>query len=145
MKRANAVKAAGHWDHAGAIDSIVLAAHDRHRRRVVLTGERGTTFLLDLPQAIALRDGDGKLVGVLEKAQALEWAGSDVPAETQLRLVAEQMPALLWTADRESRITSNWGAGQPWSRNSARLADGTERVRVLGLRGPTRTSGNTAL
>jgi hypothetical protein len=27
-----------------------------------------------------------------------------VPAETQLRLVAEQMPALLWTADRELRI-----------------------------------------
>jgi diguanylate cyclase (GGDEF)-like protein/PAS domain S-box-containing protein len=64
---------------------------------------------------VALRDGDGKLVGVLEKAQALEWAGSDVPAETQLRLVAEQMPALLWTADRELRITANWGAGQPWS------------------------------
>ncbi len=25
----------------------------------MLTGERGTTFLLDLPQATALRDGDG--------------------------------------------------------------------------------------
>src|SRR5271168_929840 len=59
MKRAREVKTAGHWDHAGAIDSIVLDAHDRHRRRVVLTGERGTTFLLDLPKAIALRDGDG--------------------------------------------------------------------------------------
>src|ERR1700722_5608566 len=69
-----------------------------------------------MAKRVALRDGDGKLVGVLEKAQALEWAGSDVPAETQLRLVAEQMPALLWTADRELRITSNWGAGQPWSR-----------------------------
>jgi diguanylate cyclase (GGDEF)-like protein/PAS domain S-box-containing protein len=65
---------------------------------------------------VALRDGDGKLQGVLEKAQALEGAGSDVPAETQLRLAAEQMPALLWTADRELRITSNWGAGQAWSR-----------------------------
>src|SRR5271169_2311330 len=59
MKRAREVKTAGHWDHAGAIDSIVLDAHDRHRRRVVLTGERGTTFLLDLPQAMSLRDGDG--------------------------------------------------------------------------------------
>ncbi|HZC65527.1 MAG TPA: sensor domain-containing diguanylate cyclase [Candidatus Dormibacteraeota bacterium] len=69
-----------------------------------------------MAKRVALRDGGGKLVGVLEKAQALEWAGSDVPADTQLRLVAEQMPALLWTADRELRITSNWGAGQPWSR-----------------------------
>jgi urease accessory protein len=59
MKRAHAVKPAGHWDSAGAIDQILLDAHDRHRRRVVLTGERGTTFLLDLPRATALRDGDG--------------------------------------------------------------------------------------
>ncbi len=64
----------------------------------------------------AIRDEDGKMIGVLEKAEALEWAGSEVPADAQLRLVAEQMPALLWTTDRELRITSNWGAGQPWSR-----------------------------
>lgn len=64
----------------------------------------------------AIRDEEGKMIGVLEKAEALEWAGSDVPADAQLRLVAEQMPALLWTTDRELQITSNWGAGQPWSR-----------------------------
>jgi diguanylate cyclase (GGDEF)-like protein/PAS domain S-box-containing protein len=64
----------------------------------------------------AIRDEQGKMIGVLEKAEPLEWAGSDVPADAQLRLVAEQMPALLWTTDRELRITSNWGAGQPWSR-----------------------------
>ena len=59
MKRAHEVKTAGHWDGAKAVDQITLDAHDRHRRRVVLTGERGTTFLLDLPQATALHDGDG--------------------------------------------------------------------------------------
>jgi urease accessory protein len=59
MKRAREVKTAGHWDSGNAVDQITLDAHDRHRRRVVLTGERGTTFLLDLPQATALRDGDG--------------------------------------------------------------------------------------
>jgi urease accessory protein len=59
MKRAHDIKAAGHWDTAKAIDTVALDAHDRHRRRVALTGERGTTFLLDLPQATALRDGDG--------------------------------------------------------------------------------------
>ena len=42
-----------------AIDRVVLDAGERHRRRIVLTGERGTIFLLDLPQAVALRDGDG--------------------------------------------------------------------------------------
>src|SRR5277367_782338 len=47
----------------------------------------------------AIRDEDGKMIGVLEKAEALEWAGSEVPADAQLRLVAEQMPALLWTTE----------------------------------------------
>ena len=63
-----------------------------------------------------IRDEEGNLIGVLERAQALEWAGTDVPADAQLRLVAEQMPALVWTTDKDLRITSNWGAGQPWSR-----------------------------
>src|ERR1700733_14338502 len=59
MKRANAVKAAGRWDDASAIDRVTLDAQERYRRRIVLTGEHGTTVLPDLPQATALRDGDG--------------------------------------------------------------------------------------
>jgi len=62
MQRARAVKAAGAWDAAEAIDCVTLDAHERHRRRIVLNGERGTTFLLDLPHAAALRDGDGLLL-----------------------------------------------------------------------------------
>jgi urease accessory protein len=59
MKRACEVKTAGHWDAATAIDSVTLDADERQRRRSVLSGERGTRFLLDLPQATALHDGDG--------------------------------------------------------------------------------------
>ena len=59
MKRAREVKTAGQWDGASAVDTITLDAHERHRRRIVLTGERGTKFLLDLPQVAALHDGDG--------------------------------------------------------------------------------------
>jgi urease accessory protein len=62
MQRAREVKAAGHWDAASAVDSVTLDAHERHRRRVVLSGERGTKFLLDLPRATALHDGDGLLL-----------------------------------------------------------------------------------
>ena len=62
MQRAREVRTAGHWDAAKAVDSIALDAHERHRRRVVLQGERGTTFMLDLPRATALRDGDGLLL-----------------------------------------------------------------------------------
>jgi urease accessory protein len=59
MKRAREVKTAGDWDGGGAVDMISLDAHERHCRRVVLMGEGGTRFLLDLPQATALHDGDG--------------------------------------------------------------------------------------
>jgi urease accessory protein len=62
MRRASAVRQSGQWDTAGQIDRVVLDADERHRRRVVLTGERGTRLLLDLPHAITLRDGDGLLL-----------------------------------------------------------------------------------
>jgi urease accessory protein len=58
MRSAREVKPAGQW-HAAAIDRVVLSADDRHRRRVVLTTERGTRFLLDLSHATQLRNGDG--------------------------------------------------------------------------------------
>lgn len=59
VKRGWAVRRAGFWDPAVAIDLIVLDAGDRHRRRIALKGTRGTEFLLDLDEAVALRDGDG--------------------------------------------------------------------------------------
>ena len=59
MIRALDVRSPGSWNEGAAIDSVVLDFDDRHRRRVVLTGERGTVFLLDLPHATVLHDGDG--------------------------------------------------------------------------------------
>ena len=58
MRLAREVKPAGQW-HAVAVDRVVLSADDRHRRRLVLTTERGTRFLLDLSHATVLREGDG--------------------------------------------------------------------------------------
>lgn len=59
MIRARDVKGPGRWNEREAIDSVVLDFDERHRRRVALSGERGTAFLLDLPHATVLRDGDG--------------------------------------------------------------------------------------
>jgi urease accessory protein len=53
---------AGAWRAAEAIDRVVLDADERYRRRIAMTGERGTKFLLDLSEATALRDGDGLLL-----------------------------------------------------------------------------------
>jgi urease accessory protein len=59
VKRALDIRKRGDWSGTQGIDRVVLAADDRHRRRLVMTGERGTRFLLDLPHATMLRDGDG--------------------------------------------------------------------------------------
>jgi urease accessory protein len=59
MKRALDIKKCGDWNAGRFVDRVILAADDRHRRRLVMTGEAGTRFLLDLPQAAILRDGDG--------------------------------------------------------------------------------------
>jgi urease accessory protein len=62
VKRASQVLRAGAWRAAEASDHVVLDADERYRRRIVMTGERGGKFLLDLPEATALRDGDGILL-----------------------------------------------------------------------------------
>jgi urease accessory protein len=92
MKRANAVKSAGQWDDASAVDRVTLDAQERHRRRIVLTGERGTTFLLDLPQATALRDGDGL---VLEDGAIVRVTGRVEPL-VEIAADAHELARLAW-------------------------------------------------
>ena len=59
MHRVAEIIPAGQWKKTDALDAVVLDANERHRRRIVLQGERGTAVLLDLPNAVTLRDGDG--------------------------------------------------------------------------------------
>jgi len=76
MKIAGHIRPAGTW-HETAIDRVVLDADERHRRRVMLTGEEGTKFLLDLDRPTFLRDGDalvlgdGAIIRVVAKPEAL--------------------------------------------------------------------------
>ena len=57
MQRASAIAASG-----DAFDTVTLAYDDRHRRRLRLTTDRGLAFLLDLPEARVLHDGDRLLL-----------------------------------------------------------------------------------
>jgi urease accessory protein len=93
MKRACEVKAAGHWDDASAVDCVTLDAQERHRRRVVLTGERGTQFLLDLPRATALHDGDGLL---LEDGWVVRVAGRPEPLVEIAAANPRELARLAW-------------------------------------------------
>src|SRR5229473_4144218 len=76
MRRATKIQAAGSFDASGAVDRVVLDADERHRRRIVLTGEHGTKFLLDLDRAVALKDGDGL---VLDDGAVVTVAGRAEP------------------------------------------------------------------
>ena len=74
--RAIAIKKSSSWSGAAA-DSVVLDYDDRHRRRLAMTGTRGTGFLLDLPEAAELRNGDalvlddGRLIEVVAAPEPL--------------------------------------------------------------------------
>jgi urease accessory protein len=80
----------GAW-RGHAADHIRLDYDDRHRRRLVLTADHGTRFMLDFPESrrlpggSALRLEDGRLVEVLASAEALlEVRASDTPALLRL-------------------------------------------------------------
>jgi urease accessory protein len=93
MRRASAVRTAGTWNTANAIDRVVLDAGDRNRRRVTLTGEGGTAFLLDLPHAAALRDGDGL---VLEDGAIVRVTGKPEPLVEITAASAHDLARLAW-------------------------------------------------
>ena len=79
--RATEVLGRRHWSDApgptAPADTVVLDFDERHRRRIAMTGTRGLEFLLDLPEAVALRGGDalkledGRIVEVVAAAEPL--------------------------------------------------------------------------
>jgi urease accessory protein len=93
VRRASEIKAVGTWNLARAIDRVVLDADERHRRRIMLTGEGGTTFLLDLPHATALRDGDGL---VLQDGSVVRVAGKPEPLLEISAAAPHQLARLAW-------------------------------------------------
>jgi urease accessory protein len=57
--RASVHRPAGDWPTENAAGSLTLDFDARHRRRIRLIGDHGEDVLLDLPQAVAMADGDG--------------------------------------------------------------------------------------
>ena len=69
----------------------------------------GTRIRVALKRA-AVRDETGAITGIVEVARAESFDAQNPTVDAQLRLVLQQMPAVLWTADQNLRITSHWGA-----------------------------------
>jgi urease accessory protein len=59
MRHVEHIEPKGSWPHGSARATVTLAYEDRHRRRLRLVADDGSDFLLDQPEALVLRDGDG--------------------------------------------------------------------------------------
>lgn len=113
MRRVCSVVAAGCWSAAEQIAAVTLAWDDRQRRRLALTDDDGVPFLLDLPRAPQLKDGDGLRVD-----------GGGIVA---VRAAAEPVVDL-YAADVQATITLAWHLGNRHAPMQL-LADGGIRIR----------------
>jgi urease accessory protein len=59
LPRAYTHRIAGQWPSEKAVGSLTLDFDQRHRRRIRLTDDLARDLLLDLPEAVAMADGDG--------------------------------------------------------------------------------------
>jgi urease accessory protein len=93
LPRATQVLPAGGWVQRTARDVVTLDFDDRFRRRRRYVGEKGLEFLLDLEEAIVLRDGDGLLLegGGVVLVRAAPEPLVEVRAETP-----EKLARLAW-------------------------------------------------
>ena len=59
MQCASIHRPAGHWPNEKAVGTLTLDFDARHRRRIRLTADDGEDVLLNLPETVAMADGDG--------------------------------------------------------------------------------------
>lgn len=58
MRRVNTLKPCGTWSGEPTV-SVTLAFDERYRRRMRMNDDTGEAFMLELPDAVLLADGDG--------------------------------------------------------------------------------------
>jgi urease accessory protein len=92
MLRATRVLPAGKWG-AKAADTVVLDYDGRHRRRMAMEGTGGLGFLLDLNEAVPLKDGDGL---ALEDGRVVAVAAAPEPLAEITARSPEALVRLAW-------------------------------------------------
>lgn len=62
MRTVIAVTESGSWTKKKALSTVTLSFEDRFRRRIRMTDDNGDPFMLNLPDATQLNDGDGLML-----------------------------------------------------------------------------------
>ncbi|WP_039902697.1 urease accessory protein UreE [Methylobacterium sp. GXF4] len=107
------------------VDRVVLESGERHRRRIALRGAGGLGFLLDLPEAAVLDDGDAL---VLEDGRLI-WVEAAPERLLEIRAVSDHaLKRLIWHIGNR-HIPAEIGAEAVWIADDHVLAD---MVRGLG-------------
>jgi diguanylate cyclase (GGDEF)-like protein/PAS domain S-box-containing protein len=75
-------------------------------------------------QRSPVRDVQGEIIGIMERAHILAPGGSCSVAEAHLRLLVEQIPLFFWTTDLLLRVTSHWGRTASLARSFPRYPVG---------------------
>ena len=89
MQRATRIVRKPAVKHDQVIDQVTLDHEGRHKRRIVLQGDKGTGFLLDLDKASVLNDGDALKLedGTLILVKAAPESLLEIKADNPLRLL----------------------------------------------------------
>lgn len=125
MIRATRHLRAGTLTGGEIVDRVVLDHGDRHRRRMAMRGVGGTRFLLDLPEAELLDDGDALL---LEDGRLI-WIEAAPERLLEIRAASEHaLRRLIWHIGNR-HIPAEIGADAVWIADDHVLAD---MVRGLG-------------
>ncbi len=112
------------WSAAqpGAARLVALAGRLAHRRagsrqrrdqrRVFRTARNGTTLALEIATGPAAGPPAGAMALLIRDVTRARRVREELRAkEAHLRLIVEQMPAILWTTNNQLHITSTVGAG----------------------------------
>ncbi|MCJ2093518.1 urease accessory protein UreE [Methylobacterium sp. J-072] len=125
MIRATRILRREHLSGGEIVDRVVLDSGERHRRRVAMRGAGGLGFLLDLPEAAVLEDGDAL---VLEDGRFV-WVEAAPERLLEIRAASDHaLKRLIWHIGNR-HIPAEIGAEAVWIADDHVLAD---MVRGLG-------------
>ncbi|HUI73851.1 MAG TPA: sensor domain-containing diguanylate cyclase [Candidatus Acidoferrum sp.] len=62
-----------------------------------------------------VRDDRGEMILIFESGREMNHQDFGGPAEQLMRMIMEQAPVLVWSTDRNLKITSHWGTGLSFS------------------------------